>query len=73
MQHPELLCAVLQAGIEKLVNLRVLYLSNNKIRDWVEIDRLAALEKLEELLLIGNPLYNDYKDNNATSEYRVEV
>eukprot|EP00877_Chromochloris_zofingiensis_P002454 jgi/Chrzof1/12209/Cz06g25120.t1 len=61
------------AGIEKLVNLRVLYLSNNKIRDWVEIDRLAALEKLEELLLIGNPLYNDYKDNNATSEYRVEV
>lgn len=63
----------LQAGIEKLLNLRVLYMSNDKLTTWSEIDRLASLEKLEDLLLIGNPLYNDYKDNNALSDYRIEV
>ena len=48
-------------------------MSNNKVKDWVEIDRLGALDKLEDLLLVGNPLYNDFRDNNATAEYRVEV
>lgn len=59
--------------MEKLANLRLLFLSNNKVRDWTEVDRLAALQKLEELLLVGNPLYTDYRDNNALPEYRVEV
>jgi dynein light chain 1 len=59
--------------VEKLAQLRVLFLSNNKVKDWTEVDRLAAVEHLEELLLVGNPLYNDYKDNNALPEYRVEV
>eukprot|EP00983_Pelagomonas_calceolata_P010046 326135-Pelagomonas_calceolata.AAC.2 len=63
----------LQAGADKAPNLRVLYASNNKIAGWNEIDRLASLAHLEDLLLVGNPLYNDYKDNNALSEYRVEV
>ncbi|KIZ02698.1 Dynein light chain 1, axonemal [Monoraphidium neglectum] len=61
------------SGVEKLANLRVLYLSNNKIRDWVELERLAGLEKLEDLLLVGNPLYNEHRDNNTGAEYRVEV
>ncbi|WIA21324.1 hypothetical protein OEZ85_000552 [Tetradesmus obliquus] len=60
-------------GVERLGQLRVLFLSNNKIRDWSEVERLAALERLEDLLLVGNPLYNDYRDNNAIAEYRVEV
>ncbi|KAF6255358.1 hypothetical protein COO60DRAFT_1702879 [Scenedesmus sp. NREL 46B-D3] len=77
-------------GVERLGQLRVLFLANNKIRDWTEIDRLAALERLEDLLLlqqpqrhftygwrlnqpsqVGNPLFNDYRDNNAVAEYRV--
>jgi dynein light chain 1 len=62
-----------QSGIEKLQNLKVLYCSNNKVASWAEIDRLASLPALEDLLLVGNPLYNDYKDNNALSEYRIEV
>lgn len=61
------------AGIEKLVNLKTLLMSNNKIAGWSEIDRLGNMDKLEDLLLIGNPLYNDYKDNNALSDYRIEV
>lgn len=60
-------------GIEKLTNLRVLYLSNNKIAAMNEIDKLSQLEKLEELLLVGNPLYDDYKGANNLSEYRIEV
>lgn len=61
------------AGVEKLSNLRILFLSNNKVASWADIERLAGLEKLEELLLVGNPLYNDYKDNNSLPDYRVEV
>jgi len=61
------------AGIEKASNLKTLYMSNNKIATWNEIDRLTSLANLEDLLLVGNPVYNDYKDNNALNEYRVEV
>jgi hypothetical protein len=62
-----------QAGIEKCTSLRVLFMSNNKLKDWAELERLSALPGLEELLLIGNPLYNEFKDNNAIPQYRVEV
>eukprot|EP00193_Tetraselmis_chui_P021751 CAMPEP_0177794678 /NCGR_PEP_ID=MMETSP0491_2-20121128/25780_1 /TAXON_ID=63592 /ORGANISM="Tetraselmis chuii, Strain PLY429" /LENGTH=175 /DNA_ID=CAMNT_0019317363 /DNA_START=406 /DNA_END=929 /DNA_ORIENTATION=+ len=60
-------------GIDKLSNLRVLYLSNNKIKDWAEVDRLAGVETLEEVLLVGNPLYEEYKANGEIPNYRVEV
>ena len=61
-------------GIDKLNNLRVLYMTNNKIKDWAEIDRLSPLDgSLEELLLVGNPLYEDYKMNGDIPAYRVEV
>ena len=62
-----------QAGVEKLSNLRVLYLSNNKITSYNEMDRLSGLDKLEDLLLNGNPLYSDAFNNNTLSEYRIEV
>jgi hypothetical protein len=64
---------LLQSGVEKLAQLRVLFLSNNRIKDWSEVDRLAVAEKLEELLLVGNPLYNEAKDANTLPDYRVEV
>lgn len=69
------MCALLllQSGLEKLVNLRVLFMSNNKVASWSEIEKLQPIQSLEDLLLVGNPLYNDYKDNNALSEYRIEV
>lgn len=62
------------AGIDKLSNLRVLYMSNNKIKDWAEIDRLSVLDgTLEELLLVGNPIYDEYKSNGEIPAYRIEV
>jgi dynein light chain 1 len=44
------------SGLERCPRLRVLYLSNNKLKDWGEVERLAVLEHLEDLLLVGNPL-----------------
>ena len=58
------------AGVEKLTNVRVLYLGNNKVEDWAEVERLASLEKLEDLLLRGCPIYDDA---SAVATYRVEV
>lgn len=58
-------------GIENLQHLKVLYISNNKISDWEEIDRLKCLPHLEDLLLIGNPIQRKYKGQIDT--YRSEV
>ena len=63
----------MQTGLEKLLGLRVLYCSNNKLRDWPEVERLKALSALEELLLAGNPLHVEYKERGAVAEYRIEV
>ena len=59
----------MQAGIDRLPNLRVLLMSNNKIKDWSEVERLSGNAKLEELLLMGNPLV----PATGTSEYRIEA
>jgi dynein light chain 1 len=43
-------------GINVLKKLRVFYLSNNLVKDWVEFNRLQEVTTLEELLFVGNPL-----------------
>merc|ERR1719198_600003 len=58
------------AGIEKLVNLQVLYASNNKIDKWPEVERLQALPKLRELNLVNNPLYQKH---DGEGNWRIEV
>lgn len=44
-------------------------MSNNKIKDWTEVERLNGNSKLEELLLMGNPL----TPATGTPEYRIEA
>lgn len=51
----------------------MLYASNNKIRDWLEIERLTALPDLEELLLAGNPLHSEAAAAGNLTAYRLEV
>lgn len=34
---------------------------------------MGSLTALEELLLVGNPLYNEFKDKGETQQYRIEV
>ena len=58
-----------QSGLERMGALRVLYLSNNKVKEWPEVERLAANGALAELVLMGNPLV----PVPGTDEYRYEV
>jgi len=58
------------AGIEKLVNLQVLYASNNKIDKFPEVERLQALPKLRELNLANNPVQIKAE---AEGNWRLEV
>lgn len=52
------------SGLDKLKNLKVLYMSNNQISNWTEIERLAnQCPELQDVLFIGNPIFN-----NAPSE-----
>jgi len=45
-------------GLQACGKLRVLYAGNNCLREWAEVERLAELPALRELLLAGNPLYD---------------
>ncbi len=42
------------------MKLTTLYISNNKIKDWAEIRKLAALPELASVGLVGNPIYEGY-------------
>ena len=55
--------------LDSLTNLAVLYLSNNNIKHWAELDKLASLPNLKEVLFIGNPIYEEFSKEMA----RVEV
>ncbi|KAG8235021.1 hypothetical protein J437_LFUL015072 [Ladona fulva] len=56
-------------GISVLKKLKVLYMSNNLVKEWGEFNKLQELLSLEDLLFVGNPLYE------ATEEavWRAEV
>ena len=58
------------AGVEKLVNLQVLYASNNKLAGWNEVERLQGLPKLKDLNLTNNPLHQKH---DAEGDWRVQV
>jgi len=58
------------AGVEKLTHLQVLYMSNNEISNWKEVERLASLSNLRDLLLVGNPIY---QKGTEDGNWRIEV
>ncbi|XP_008301213.1 dynein axonemal light chain 1 [Stegastes partitus] len=43
-------------GIKCMKNLKVLYMSNNLVKDWSEFVRLGELPCLVDLVFVGNPL-----------------
>mmetsp|Transcript_8469 Transcript_8469/g.16147 ORF Transcript_8469/g.16147 Transcript_8469/m.16147 type:complete len:82 (+) Transcript_8469:952-1197(+) len=49
--------------------LQVLYMSNNSIKTFDELYKLKDLPKLNEILLIGNPIYDD----QTVEERRAQV
>jgi len=56
-------------GVSGCTNLTTLYLSNNNIKNWAELDKLADMPNLRDVLLIGNPIYDEFTKELA----RVEV
>ncbi|KAK2532274.1 Dnal1 [Columba guinea] len=53
-------------GIRVMKKLKVLYMSNNLVKDWAEFVRLAELPLLEDLVFVGNPLQEKYaSDQNS--------
>nr|KAF6391799.1 dynein axonemal light chain 1 [Pipistrellus kuhlii] len=43
-------------GIHVMKKLKILYMSNNQVKDWAEFVKLAELPCLEDLVFVGNPL-----------------
>lgn len=56
-------------GVGVLKKLKVLYISNNLIKDWGEFMKFNELPELEDLLFVGNPLY----DNMEESVWKAEA
>ena len=46
-------------GIACCPNLTTLYISNNLIKSWGELDKLAGLTNLRDVLFVGNPMYDE--------------
>lgn len=42
--------------------LKILYLSNNLIKDWAEFNKLQENTTLENLVFVGNPLVESIND-----------
>ena len=49
-------------GLSVLKVIRVLYISNNLIKDWTEFNRLQEISTLKDLVAIGNPLSEGIDD-----------
>lgn len=49
-------------GLQACSALTVLYIGNNKISDWGELEKLASLPSLKDVLLQGNPIYDSAPD-----------
>lgn len=53
------------AGIEQCGVLRCLYAGNNMVKDKKELTRLQVLPKLEELVLVGNPVQTTFEHEHG--------
>ncbi|XP_031449446.1 dynein light chain 1, axonemal isoform X3 [Phasianus colchicus] len=54
-------------GIRVMKKLKVLYMSNNLVKDWAEFARLAELPLLEDLVFVGNPLQEKYASDQKNN------
>jgi len=45
------------------VKLTTLFIGNNKIKSWDELDKLRELPEFENTMLVGNPFYELLKDD----------
>lgn len=57
-------------GLQPCVKLEVLYIGNNKIANWAEVQKLSSLNSIKSVLLVGNPIY---EDNSAQKEQHIQM
>lgn len=57
-------------GINAMRNLRVLFMSNNLVKEWNEFSKLQELPILRELLFVGNPICDGVEVNII---YKISV
>lgn len=55
-------------GINCCTQLTTLYISNNLIKAWSELDKLAGLANLRDVVFVGNPMYDDMPRDQARLE-----
>ena len=46
-------------GLQGCVKLQVFFATNNRVKQWDEVAKLASLNELKSVLLSGNPIYGD--------------
>ena len=56
-------------NLDALPKLITLYMSNNKLHSWDELNKLSGLSELRDVLFVGNPFY----DGLAPEQQRIEV
>ncbi|XP_060530798.1 dynein axonemal light chain 1 [Cylas formicarius] len=49
-------------GVQVLKKLKVLYIGNNLIKEWGEFVKFQELPMLEDLMFVGNPLYDGMEE-----------
>ncbi|EAR97252.1 dynein light chain 1, axonemal protein (macronuclear) [Tetrahymena thermophila SB210] len=50
-------------GLNNCSVLQTLYIGNNRIKNWEELDKLKDLPELENVLFYGNPIYEQVKED----------
>ncbi|EGR34815.1 hypothetical protein IMG5_001560 [Ichthyophthirius multifiliis] len=50
-------------GLNNCVVLNTLYIGNNRIKNWEELDKLKELPELSVVLFYGNPMYDLVKED----------
>lgn len=55
--------------LEHFQKLKVFYIGHNSIRDWSEINKLANIPSLADMVLLGNPL----EESNDEATYKKEI
>uniref|UniRef100_A0A3P8UE47 Dynein axonemal light chain 1 n=1 Tax=Cynoglossus semilaevis TaxID=244447 RepID=A0A3P8UE47_CYNSE len=52
-------------GVQCMRSLKVLYMSNNLVKEWGEFGRLAELPSLIDLVFVGNPLEEKHSSDGT--------
>merc|ERR1711907_490388 len=56
-------------GLQGLTNLQSLYMSNNNIKSFSELAKLAGMPNLKDVVFKGNPMYEGVSEQDA----RIEI